>query len=56
MLLIIISIIALVFYMKKEKAEKGDEYSPKKTLMIFGIGVVVFTGLYFGYVAINNMQ
>ncbi|WP_459500605.1 hypothetical protein [Bacillus sp. C1] len=56
MLLIIISIIALVFYIKKEKAEKGDDYSPKKTILLMGVGILVFAGIYFGFIAINDMQ
>lgn len=56
MLLIIISIIALVFYIKKEKAEKGDDFSAKKIIFQMGLGVLIFGFIYFGFIAINDMR
>ncbi|SFD54985.1 hypothetical protein SAMN04488168_15023 [Bacillus sp. 491mf] len=56
MLLIIISTIIFVLYIKKQKAEKGDDFSWKPIILQMGIGVLIFGFFYFGFIAINDMQ
>lgn len=55
-LLIIISTIIFVLYIKKQKAEKGDDFSWKPIILQMGIGVLIFGFFYFGFIAINDMQ
>ncbi|WP_242217843.1 hypothetical protein [Bacillus cereus group sp. BfR-BA-01380] len=56
MLLIIISAIIFGFYIKRQKAEKGDDFSWKPIILQMGLGLLIFGFFYFGFIAINDMQ